>query len=131
MIAVDTSALVAIAFGEDDAKSFLTALSSNECVVGAPTVFETHLVVDTQGSVTAAGIIDDLLALPNLVVIALERSHVAIARDAFKRYGKGQGHPAKLNLGDCLTYAVAKVHEVPLLYKGADFPHTDLRSALV
>lgn len=130
MIAVDTSALVAIAFGEDDAKGFLTALSSNECVVGAPTVFETRLVVDSERSATAAGIIEDLLALPNLVVIAFERSHVAIAREAFKRYGRGRGHPAKLNMGDCLTYAVAKVHDVPLLYKGDDFRHTDVSPAL-
>ncbi|MGA0597168.1 PIN domain-containing protein [Enterovirga sp. CN4-39] len=52
------------------------------------------------------------------------------AQVAFRRYGRGRGHPAKLNFGDCMSYAVAKVHGIPLLYKGEDFSQTDIVSAL-
>ena len=55
---------------------------------------------------------------------------IGAASDAFDRFGKGIGHPAKLNFGDCMAYAVAKVHDVPLLYKGTDFAQTDIRPAL-
>ena len=53
-----------------------------------------------------------------------------LAQDAFKAFGKGKGHPAKLNFGDCMSYAVAKFHDVPLLFKGDDFRLTDIRAAL-
>jgi ribonuclease VapC len=63
-------------------------------------------------------------------VVAFNGRFLARAREAFDQYGRGRGHRAKLNFGDCMAYAVAKHHGVPLLYKGVDFRHTDIRSVL-
>ena len=62
-------------------------------------------------------------------VIDFDQRHLAIARTAFDVFGKGQGHPAQLNFGDCMSYAVAKAHGVPLLFKGDDFSKTDIAVA--
>ena len=92
-----------------------------------PTVFSTWLDRTApwwddflRGSVVA----------PIVVVVVFTSEMFAVAADAFDRYGKGRGHRAQLNFGDCLAYAVAKVQNVPLLYKGADFARTDIRPAL-
>ena len=130
MIAVDTSALVALAFGEADAQALVTTLAANECVIGAPTVFEAQMVVRSKNSPTASVILKDLLGQPNLVTVAFERTHLPLAWSAFERFGKGRGHPARLNIGDCLAYAIAKRDDLPLLYKGNDFAQTDVASAL-
>jgi ribonuclease VapC len=74
--------------------------------------------------------IDGWLATDNVRVVALDRPHFHAARDAFNRFGKGQGHPAQLNFGDCLSYAVAKIAGVPLLFAGEDFRLTDIEPAL-
>lgn len=130
MIAVDTSALVAIAFGETDAGALVTRLAANECVIGAPTVFEAQMVVRSKTSPTASVILNDLLGQPNLMTVAFERTHLPLAWSAFERFGKGRGHPARLNIADCLTYAIAKRDDLPLLYKGDGFAQTDIASAL-
>ena len=62
-----------------------------------------------------------------LVPLAISEAHLAL--QAYARFGKGQGHPARLNMGDCFAYACARVHDVPLLFVGDDFPQTDIRSA--
>jgi ribonuclease VapC len=130
VIAVDTSALVAVAFGEADAQALLTTLAANECVIGAPTVFEAQMVVRSKTSSTASIILNDLLGQPNLMTVGFERTHLPLAWAAFEHFGKGCGHPAQLNIGDCLAYAVAKRDRLPLLYKGDAFAHTDIASAL-
>jgi ribonuclease VapC len=90
---------------------------------------EAHLVLSGRNQVDARDFIDALAAMPNLEVVALASPHFRAARDAFERYGKGRGHPAQLNFGDCLSYAVAKVAGVPLLFVGDDFRHTDIAAA--
>ena len=73
---------------------------------------------------------DRTIARNSLVTLPFDLHHYRAAATAFERFGKGRGHPAQLNLGDCMTYAVAKTHGVPLLYKGNDFDNTDIRRAL-
>ena len=73
--------------------------------------------------------LDDLIATA-LTVSDVTAAHTRIARDAHLRFGKGMGHPAQLNFGDCFSYALAKFLDVPLLYNGGDFAKTDIRPAL-
>jgi ribonuclease VapC len=74
-------------------------------------------------------VLDKILAAPRMDTISFDRPIFALAAAAFDRYGRGR-HRARLNFGDCMAYAVAKAHDVPLLFKGTDFAHTDLRPAL-
>lgn len=130
MIAVDTSALLAIAFGEPEAQTFLAALTREDCVLGTPTALEAHIAVERRGEPDATAILRDLMTLPNLTLLPFTAAHTFIARQAFDRYGKGRRHPASLNFGDCLCYAIAKRDELPLLFKGNDFSMTDLVPAV-
>ena len=130
MIAIDTSALVAILFGETEADRFADLVRSQRTVlIGVPTALEFHLVVQGRSYGRAASEARELLASPGLVVVPFDERHLARAMLAFDRYGKGR-HPARLNFGDCMAYAVAAVADVPLLYKGDDFARTDIRAAL-
>ncbi|MBY0296500.1 MAG: type II toxin-antitoxin system VapC family toxin [Methylobacterium sp.] len=126
MIAVDTSALVAIAFGEEDAGTLLDRLTRQDSIVGALSLVEAYLVVHNQTSTAPKTILADLLSVPTLRIVPFTQTHAALARDAYLRYGRGRGHRANLNFGDCLAYAVAKRDGLPLLFKGDDFVHTDL-----
>lgn len=130
MIAVDSSAIVAVALGEQDAKRFAGPINGTRCVVGWPTLLETHLVLTGQGKVSALEAVSLWMARPNVETMAFDERLFQAAKLAFQQFGKGMGHPAKLNFGDCMAYAVAKVHDVPLLYKGTDFSQTDIRPAL-
>ena len=130
MIAVDTSALLSIALVESDASRMLATLTGAPCLVGAPTVFEARMVVLARGSRDAVLTLDLILSGPTLRIVPFDDEHADLARAAFAIYGKGRGHPAQLNFGDCMTYAVAKRDDLPLLYEGDDFVHTDLRPAL-
>jgi len=129
VIALDTSALVAIAMGEAEEEAFDRIIVAEGAIIGAPTLVELHLVLAGRGT-GAARFIDRTLARNNLVTLPFDLHHYRAAATAFERFGKGRGHPAQLNFGDCLAYAVAKTHGVPLLYKGTDFAFTDIRSAL-
>ena len=96
----------------------------------APTVFESHLVLRPKNSPAAMNALVIIVAHTHVTVVAFTAGFYRLACDALDRSGKGRGHSAQLNFGDCLTYAVAKYRDVPLLYKGDDFRRTDLRSAL-
>lgn len=127
MIALDTSALVAMASGEPEAELFSDLIAQHRALVGTPTLFETHMVLSKMLSRGAAEeFIKALMARPTLKPVAFWMQMHYVAADAFERYGRGRGHPAKLNFGDCMTYAVAKFHTAPLLFKGKDFSRTDL-----
>lgn len=75
------------------------------------------------------GAITSLLSQSNITVVPSDTDHFLLAADAFRRFGKGRDHPARLNFGDCLAYAVARRAGAALLYKGSDFGHTDLAFA--
>ena len=130
MIAVDTSALVAIAREEPEARAFNEALASGPVVIGTPALLETSIVLPSMLTREAAdGFLDRLLGYPWVQPVDFSFEMFEAAKAAFQRYGKGR-HPARLNFGDCMSYALAKVRGVPLLYKGNDFALTDIRPAL-
>jgi ribonuclease VapC len=130
VIALDTSAVVAIALDEPEARLFGEIIGSERCLIGAPTVLECHLVLADVPRGQGIAVLDKVLTAPHLEIIAFDKGMLDAARRAFDRFGKGKGHPAKLNICDCMSYAVARHHDVPLLYKGGDFARTDIRSAL-
>lgn len=129
MIALDTSALVAVVLGEPEAGLFNQIIAVRQAVVGAPTLVEAHMVLASR-SAESALLLDELVAGPSISVIAFDARMSEVAKLAFTRFGKGRGHPAQLNYGDCLSYAVAKVRALPLLFKCQDFSRTDLVSAI-
>lgn len=130
MIALDSSALVAIAAAEPDAEPFAEAVANNRCVIGTPTLFELHMVLRDRAGDIGLRFLEALVKRRNVEQADFTEDHFRLAASAFDRYGKGRGHPAQLNFGDCMAYAVAKAHDVPLLYKGNDFAQTDIASAL-
>ena len=129
MIALDTSAVVALLRNEPEAERIAEAMSSaSRLLIGRPTELELHLV--TTGNVgDAVGRASVAAILSGVERIDFDATHLAAATVAFDRFGKGR-HPASLNYGDCMAYAVAQVAGCPLLYKGEDFARTDIRSAL-
>lgn len=128
---VDSSALVAILKEEPEADALVKALTdATTRRISAATFVETAVVVDRLRDPTMSRRLDDLLAAAHLQVEALTAEQALVARQAYRDYGRGSGHPAKLNLGDCFSYALARVTGEPLLYKGDDFVHTDLRAAV-
>ena len=131
MIAIDTSAIVAIALGEPESARFTARIeAARQILVGVPTQLEARMVLTGRGgAAAAAATLAALFADPKVFSVDFAAAHLAAATDAFDRYGKGQ-HRASLNYGDCMAYAVAKVAGCPLLFKGEDFARTDIRSAL-
>jgi ribonuclease VapC len=129
LIVVDASALIAIATGEPDWKLYAEALErSDTAYLSAPNYLETGLILVSRGIVAdRAGF--DVWLNDTGVVVRPDLPHAADGLDAYIRFGKGF-HPARLNLGDCFAYALAKALDAPLLYKGDDFALTDIRSAL-
>jgi len=128
-LVVDTSALVAIALREPDRGPFVQTLeAADEILISPMNYVETGVVLTTHGLFSARDAIDAWLA-DYRVQVAYEPAIEAAALDAYLTYGKGR-HPARLNLADCFAYALAQQLHAPLLYKGDDFPLTDVRSAL-
>jgi ribonuclease VapC len=125
VIALDSSAIISIALDEPDAEEIFRCLSSYDCLLGAPTLLETHLVLRSKSKVSPFHILDRLLHRRNIEIIDFTAQHASIACNAFDRFGRGR-HPAGLNYGDCMSYAIAKHAGVPLLYKGTDFTKTDI-----
>lgn len=127
---VDSSAIIAILKGEPDADRFTRALlASSSTRMAAATLVEICIVADAFGPIVSARL-DELLREAGIMIETVTPSHAVLARAAHRDYGRGSGHPARLNFGDCFSYALAKATGEPLLYKGDDFAHTDIRSAL-
>jgi ribonuclease VapC len=128
MIAVDTSAIVAIVFDEPERPDFAAAIDgASRVLISSVSVVETKMVVHHRWGMRAVILADDLLKLPQFEIISPGLADVEAAMAAFLVYGKGSGHRAALNFGDVFSYANAKVRDLPLLYKGNDFAETDLR----
>ncbi len=128
---VDTSAIVAILRNEPDADRFGKALAvATGPRMSAGTYFETAVVVDANGDRVLSARIDELLTVTFVAIDPVTRHHADLARAAYRDFGKGSGHVAGLNFGDCFAYALARDSGEPLLYKGDDFSHTDIASAL-
>jgi ribonuclease VapC len=130
LIAVDTSALIAIAQQEAGFAPMRLLMAQSRCMISVAVLLEAHLVLRGRGIVDPDLFLAGVRQMPTVRIADLSLPHFHAARDAFDRYGKGRGHPAQLNYGDCMSYAVAKVADVPLLYVGRDFALTDIASAL-
>lgn len=96
--------------------------------IGAPTLFETGLVMVRAWDVRGRSLVSRFLEEKDISVLPFDERHWSVAAEAFIRYGKGR-HPARLNDGDCMTYATAKVAGLPLLFVGEDFKQTDVAAA--
>jgi ribonuclease VapC len=124
---IDTSALIAILRGEPEAVSCAMAIESAPSRrVSAANFLEAAVVIDSSRDPVASRRFDDLVREAGLVIEPVTEAQVRIARDAYRDFGKGSGHPAQLNFGDCFAYALARATGEPLLFKGGDFTHTDV-----
>ena len=131
MIVADTSALVAVVFGEPEREAYVRCMQrADKVLVSAVSVVETRMVVQGRRGQRGVVLLDDLIALPMFEIAAVGVAEMDVAYAAFVTYGKGSGHPAGLNFGDVFSYALAKVRGMPLLFKGDDFSRTDIRPAL-
>jgi len=127
---IDTSALAAIVFREADRDSYRQAIiQAPRRVISAATYVELSIVVDSRHDPVLSRSLDDLLTSLGIEVADLTADQARIARSAHRDFGRGSGHPARLNMGDCFSYALAKQTDEPLLWKGDDFGHTDVRRA--
>lgn len=97
--------------------------------MSAGTYIEAAIVVDSNRDPVLSGRFDDLLAVAHVTVEPVTMQHAEIARHAYRNFGKGSGHPAGLNFGDCFAYALSRATGEPLLYKGDDFTRTDVEPA--
>lgn len=128
---VDTSAVIAILRQEPDADTYATAIEgASTRRISAANVLEAAVVIDGSRDPIASRRFDDFVREAALLVEPVTEAHVRIAREAYRDFGKGSGHPAKLNFGDCFAYALAKATGEPLLFKGDDFIHTDVPAAI-
>jgi ribonuclease VapC len=130
---VDASAIVAILTREPEADAFADLLEKASSPITSPiAIFEAVLGIcrKRHGSVEEArSDVRDFLRVAAVQTVAITDKEAELALDAFSRYGKGRGHPAQLNMGDCFAYAVAKTERTELLFKGEDFEKTDIASA--
>jgi ribonuclease VapC len=123
---VDTSALIALLYMEPEAARLAGALESDATrLISAATVLEAGLVIESRYGPVGGRELDLLIAKAGLSVEAVTAEQAELARDAWRRYGKGR-HSAGLNFGDCFSYALARATGEPLLFKGDDFSHTDI-----
>ncbi|RUW71195.1 MULTISPECIES: type II toxin-antitoxin system VapC family toxin [unclassified Mesorhizobium] len=127
---VDTSVVVAILSGEQDADEWSNRIEQAPSrMTSALVVLEAAMRLSTKLSVeplVAETVIGAFLHEANIEIVPIGAGEARLAVKAFSDYGKGRGHPAQLNLADCLSYACAKSHGMPLLYRGNDFSRTDL-----
>lgn len=119
--------LIAILRDEPEASSFARAIeAATDRRISAANFVETAAVIDGSRDAVASRRLDDLLREARVVIEPVTVAQARIAREAYRDFGKGSGHPAKLNFGDCFAYALAKATGEPLLFKGDDFVHTDI-----
>lgn len=124
---VDSSAVIAILRDEPEREEFTRALDKAEsCRISAVNFVEAAMVTDGSRDPVLSRKFDELIRQAKITIEPVTALQARIAREAYRDFGKGSGHPARLNFGDCFAYALAKVAGEPLLYKGGDFGLTDL-----
>lgn len=127
---VDSSAFLAVVLGEPDAAVYAQALQSPDLAMSTATWLEVRIVTDRSSDPVVSARADELFRGIGIDLVPVTFEQAEVARRAHADFGRGTGHPAGLNYGDCFSYALAKVRREPLLFKGDDFVHTDIRSAL-
>lgn len=128
---VDTSALVAMITQEPGFEALVDALvDARGGSVSAGTALEAAIVIDSYQDPVVSRDLDRVRRELDITIAPVTAQHVDIARQAYRDYGKGSGHPAQLNFGDCFAYALAIAEGKPLLFVGDDFTHTDVEPAL-
>jgi ribonuclease VapC len=126
---LDSSAIVAVVCREPGYEEPLRKMTSARVVmIGAPTVAECQLVLTVKLGRDGGMIVDQFLNEIHALIVPFGRDHISSFYEAFIRFGKGR-HAARLNIGDCFTYAIAKVAGMPVLFTGGDFALTDLKAA--
>ena len=129
LVFIDTSAIVAILSKEPDATEFANQIEAAEGLTSALVILESAMILSTKlglDPVVVETRIQAFLHEARIKLAPMDAATASLAVKAFADYGKGRGHPARLNLADCLSYACARAQGVPLLYKGKDVSHTDL-----
>lgn len=128
---IDTSALIAMLRAEPDSEHFTRAIeNSSASRLSAASFLEAGIVVDVTGDAVASRRLDDFIKEAEIRIEPVTEHQAILARAAYRDFGKGSKHRAKLNFGDCFAYALAKDKREPLLFKGSDFSFTDVASAL-
>jgi ribonuclease VapC len=124
---VDTSALISILCSEPEAKAFALAMAQADGLrISAANYVEAAIVIDGSRDPIASRAFDDLIREANIKVEPVSTEQVKVAREAYRDFGRGSGHAARLNIGDCFAYALARTAVEPLLFKGDDFAHAGL-----
>ena len=127
---LDTSALIAILRAEPEAAAFARAIEQAEVRrLSAVSFVEAAVVIDGSRDPIASRRFDELVQSAGLLIEPVTEAQARIAREAYRDFGRGSGHRAKLNFSDCFAYALARVTGEPLLFKGRDFAHTDIAAA--
>jgi len=126
-VIIDSSVLVAILTNEPEARSFARAVKAATARrVSAASYVEAAAVIDGRRDPVLSSALDRLISITRIEVVPFSARQAVIAREAYQRFGRGSGHPARLNMGDCFSYALARDLGEPLLFKGADFALTDI-----
>ena len=130
---LDTSALIAFLRQEAEYDRVRDALANTvePIRISSSTYLETAIVVDGKRNPVSSRELDKLIETFEIEIVPFTAEHARIAREAYRDFGKGSGHPAKLNFGDCMAYALASNVREPLLFVGNDFIHTDIESAVI
>jgi len=128
-VVLDTSAILAVLLDEPEGNDFVALLAdADDPIISAATLVETSIVMLAKIGDDGLADLDELLAVAAVRSVAVDTAQAHVARAAYARFGKGRA-PAGLNFGDCFSYALAKVGNRPLLFKGADFAQTDVTPA--
>jgi ribonuclease VapC len=128
---IDSSAIVALLLGEPETEALVAAIAAAQRrVVSAGSYLESAIVISARSGSTAQAQLDELLDSLGIAILPFTREQADTTIEAYRRYGKGSGHPANLNFGDCFAYPLAKLTDEPILFKGNDFSQTDLRPAV-
>ena len=126
---IDTSAIIAILFDEDDARIYAEAITkADSCRISAATFVEIAIVVEAQTKNSGSRQLDAFFRRAGIAIEPVTEEQAHIARQAFIDFGKGR-HPAGLNYGDCFSYALSRVTREPILFKGKNLAKTDLIAA--
>lgn len=130
-IVLDTSALFSVLLGEEDKQIIASCLvKSTQRYVSCATLFEAFCAVRRPELIVHRVSLQPLINHLDLTVVSLDMQHLELAKVAYEKFGRGSHHAASLNMGDCFSYALAKSRSLPLLFKGDDFIHTDIKSAI-